>query len=286
MLLGLAAAFAAALGFGVAAILQAIAARSEGRGGSVDPALLVRMLRHPVFVVALMLNLAGFLLHFEALRSLPLFLAQTIISSSVAVTAVLSARVLKSPLTWHEYAAVAAVCLGLALASSAAGHSETTTTTTWGRSLLLVAAAIVALAGLLAGRADGARGAFLLGLVAGLGFAVVAIAARVLPSLSPGALIREPAAYALVISGVVAFMIYSAAMQRGSAVTASAAMVLGQTAVPSLVGIALLGDSVRMGWAPVAVLGVVLAATGVIRLSHFETSPVGALSPHDLTPQT
>jgi drug/metabolite transporter (DMT)-like permease len=286
VLVGLAAAFCCCPGFGVAAILQAIAARSEGRGGSVDPALLVRMLRHPVFVVALVLNLAGFLLHFEALRSLPLFLAQTIISSSVAVTAVLSARVLKSPLTWHEYAAVAAVCLGLALASSAAGTPRRQRPAPGGRSLLLVAAATVALAGLLAGRADGARGAFLLGLVAGLGFAVVAIAARVLPSLSPGALIREPAAYALVISGVVAFMIYSAAMQRGigghrlgrDGPRPDRRPVAGRHRAARRL--------VRMGWAPVAVLGVVLAATGVIRLSHFETSPVGALSPHDLTPQT
>src|SRR4051794_29250571 len=121
MVLGFALALGAAVAFGVAALLQAIAARREEPADAVDPRLLLRMLRHPAFLAALALNLGGFALHFTALRVLPLFLAQSIIGSSVAVTALLSARVLGAPLNRQEYASVGAVCLGLVLLAGGGG---------------------------------------------------------------------------------------------------------------------------------------------------------------------
>ena len=71
-------------------------------------------------------------------------------------------------------------------------------------------------------------------------------------------------------AGGIAFLLYSTAMQRGSVTTATAANVVTQTAVPAVVGILLLGDRVREGWGPVAVLGFLLALAGALGLARFE----------------
>lgn len=275
MALGIAEALLAALAFGVAALLQAMAARRAGGGGALDIRLLLHMLRDRVFVGALVLNLVGFALHFSALRMLPAFLVQSMISSSVVVTALLSARFLGVALARADYAAVLCVALGLVLCSLAGGESHTATTSlAWRAGLVAVTAGIV-VAGLLAGRLRGGTATLVLGAVAGLGFAVVAISARVLPSFAPSTLVTDPATLALVASGCVAFMLYTAAFQRGSAVVATAAVVLFQTAGPSLVGLLLLGDQVRAGRAPLLVVGLALAFGGAVALARFDAASLG-----------
>lgn len=266
---GLLAAFTAAVAFGVAAVLQAAAARQEPAARGVDPLLLVRLLRHPAFVVALGLNLAGFLLHLVALRSLSLYLAQAVISSSVAVTALVSARALRLRLTGREQLAVLAVCAGLAALTASASDAGTVTTDGAGP-LLCAAAAAVALMGVAVGRVRGAVGAALLGLVSGLGFAVVAVAGRLLPELGVSALVRAPAAYALVLAGAVAFLLYATALQRATVLTATAPLVVAQTVAPAAVGLLTLGDRVADGAAPLAVTGLVLAVAGSALLARYD----------------
>jgi hypothetical protein len=132
-------------------------------------------------------------------------------------------------------------------------------------------ACIVLLAGVgfAAGRlADPARSA-VLGLVAGLAFGVVALAARVLNDLSVGGLVRDPASYAVAAGGVVAFLFYATGLQRGSVAVTTAALVMGETVVPAVVGVVLLGDSTRTGFAPVAVAGFVVALSGALALARF-----------------
>lgn len=275
MLLALLAATCAAVAFGLAALLQAVAAREEPDAVGIDPRLLLHLLRRPPFVVALVLNLLGFALHLVALRSLPLFLAQTVVSSSVAVTAVASARVLRSPLGRPEVAAVVTVVAGLALLTATADEVGESPTSVGARALLLLAVVVVVATGVAAGRLPGALGASVLGLAAGLGFAVVAVSARVLPSLEPARLLTEPAAYALVAGGAVGFLLYSVALQRAGVLTATSATVVGQTVAPALAGLLLLGDRVHDQAAPLVVLGLALAVAGCAALARRDPTLVG-----------
>lgn len=270
MLLGLAAALGAATAFGVAAVLQAVAARREAAVRGVDPLLLLRLLRHRPFVVALGLNLLGFTLHLTALRTLPLFLTQAVLASSVVVTAVVGAQVLHVSPRRAEYAAVLGVCVGLAVLTATAAEASTTQADPGVRAGLLPAAGLVAAGGVLAARVPGAVGASLLGLVSGLGFAVVAVAGRVLPDLSPAALVREPATYALVAGGAVAFLLYAIALQRARVMTATSTLVIAQTVAPAVVGVVALGDQVRPGAAGLAVAGLVLAVAGAAALARYD----------------
>jgi len=268
--LALVAALGSAVAFGVAAVLQGLAAGRTADTGGLDPRLLLRLTRQPAFLGALGLNLAGFGLHVTALQSLPLFLVQAVIASSVAVTAVLSVRVFRAPLTGRQWLAVLAACVGLALLAPSAEAGEAVAAGSVERVTLPAVVAAAAAAAVLAGRLTGAAGAVALGLLGGVGFGVVAVAARLLPGLTPLGLLREPLAYVLLLAGAVAFLLYSTAMQRGSVTTATAANVVTQTAVPAVVGVALLGDRVREGWAPVAVLGFALALAGALGLARFE----------------
>ncbi|MCW2608715.1 MAG: hypothetical protein JWO60_3408 [Frankiales bacterium] len=273
MLLSLLAALSAAACFGVAAVLQGIAvARVAPTAGGVDPRLLLRLVREAPFVITVLLNLLGFALHVVALQELPLFLVQVVLASAVAVTAVLSVLVLHTPLSARQWGAVLAVCAGLALLSTAAESSEVTESGGLGlRAALLGGVVAVAVLGAAAGRLSGALGGASLGLVAGTGFGLVAVSGRLLPTgLDPAEVVREPALYVLGLAGATAFLLYATAMQHSSVTLATAALVITQTGVPAVLGLLLLGDRVRQGSVPLAVVGFLLALGGAVALARFE----------------
>ena len=262
--------------FGLAAVLQAVATGRTERRPGLDPRLLLQLARQPVFLGSLALNGLGFALHITALQSLPLFLVQAIIAGSVAVTAVLSVQVTGASLARAQWFAVALVVLGLAMLGPSATTGQAAPGGPRAALLLLAALGLVVLAAWFAARVRGAAGAVLLGLLAGTGFGVVAVSARLLPPYG-AALLGSPLAYLLPLAGATAFLLYSAAMQRGSVTTTTAALVITQTGVPALVGVLLLGDRVREGFLTLAVAGFVLALGGAVGLGRYERglAPVG-----------
>lgn len=273
MLPGLSAALAAALVFGLGAVLQATAVRRLPTSYAESARALLVLLRQPLFLAAVALNLVGFLLHLVALKLVPLYLAQAGISASLAVTALLAVISLHERLGPVDWMAVAAVSVGLAMLAGASGDigdvEASTTLLTW----LLVAIGLVAVAGYAVARSRLPLAASALGFLAGLGFAGSGIAARILPGITPAELWDAPAAYALPISGGLAFILYSFALQRGSVTAATAPMIVMQTLTPAAVGLLVLGDGVRDGWAVVGVVGFVLTTVGAITLARFERGP-------------
>ncbi len=262
-------AVAAAVCFGVASVLQAMAARSTPAGEGVDPKLLVRLAGRLPFVAGLGLDLLGFVAELAALRSLPLFVVQAAVAANLAVTAVVAARLLRVRLSRAEWLAVAAVCAGLAILGLAAGHENPAAVGLRFRFVLLGCVGVIAVAGMAAGRLRGRVRSAALGFVAGLGFGFVAIGARVLTSLHPLDLLRDPATYAVAGGGAVAFLFFATALQRGSVTTTTAAVVVAETLMPAVVGVALLGDHTRHGYAWAAGAGFVLAVAGAVALARF-----------------
>jgi len=270
MLLGLSAALAAAVVFGGSSILQAVGSRRVESAGNLGFRLALALLRQPPFVAALLLNLVGFLLHLVAVRTLPLFLAQAGIAASLAVTALLAVRVFRDHLSPVEWLAIAAVTVGLALLTAAAGVTGEDRATPELAAAAYAVIVVMVLGGLLAGRRDGPVAAASLSLLAGLGFTNTAVAARLLPGLGLPDLLTEPIAYALPISGALAFLLYSQALQRSSVTVATAPMIVLQTAAPAVVGVLMLGDAVRSGWEAGAAVGLMLTAAGASALVRFE----------------
>src|SRR3954452_15262070 len=104
---GLAGAFAAAVAYGVATIMQAIGARRAGHAAGPDARLLLRLVRSTPYVVGLLLDGVGFALSLGALRTQPLFTVQAIVASSLAGPAVLAVVVLRARLAPLEWVALA-----------------------------------------------------------------------------------------------------------------------------------------------------------------------------------
>jgi drug/metabolite transporter (DMT)-like permease len=282
----MAAALVAALCYGIAAVMQAMAVQAASRRtadsanksrlGTVDPGLVVRMLHQWPFIASLGLDLIGFFAQLVALRQLPLFAAQAIIASNLAVTAVFAAWLIHLELAWREWLAVGGVILGVAMLGSSAGAHAVTGVSPQFKLALILAVAGIAAAGIAASRLPRTARTPVLGAIAGLGYGVLAVAARVLPGFSPHQLIRDPAAYALAAAGIVSFMLYATALEGGSVTVATAAVVLAETTPPAVVGVMFLGDQTRPGLGGVAVLGFSLAIVCAVALARFgETDEQG-----------
>jgi drug/metabolite transporter (DMT)-like permease len=269
MIVGLIAAGLAAAFYGIASVFQAIAARRTAPAEGVDPRVLMRVVGQPLFLAGLVSDGAGFVAQFVALQTLPIFVVQSALAASLAVTAVVAVPLLGLVLAGRQWAAVGGVCVGLVLLGLSAGVENAHIPSLAFQFALLGAVAVLALAGAAVNRLPGSVRAVSLGLVAGLSFGVTAIAARSLGDLSPERLVREPAAYAVVAAGVVAFLYYTIGLQRAAVTTVTAALVIGETLLPSVVGVLVFGDGTRPGFLPVAVVGFVLAVTCSLALARF-----------------
>ncbi|MEV6590398.1 DMT family transporter [Streptomyces acidicola] len=275
-------ALGAAVCFGTATVLQAMAARqAAGTGGGGDAALLLRALRQWRYLAGLGLDGLGFLLQIAALRSIPIYAVGAALASSLAVTAVVAARLLRVRLSGVEWGAVAVVCAGLAmlgLASGTQGHRDGSMALKYA---MAAAAVGVLLLGTVGGRLRGRNRALLLGLGAGFGFGVVEVAVRLIDDLAPATLFTNPATYALLLGGGAAFLLLTSALQRGSVTTATAGMVIGETIGPAAVGVVWLGDRTREGLTWLAVLGFALAVTAALALARFGEAPVAGADTDD-----
>jgi drug/metabolite transporter (DMT)-like permease len=277
MLASLLAALLSAFCYGIAAVMQAIAVRGASRRTAeagdathrVDPGLVVRMLRQWLFLVSILIDLVGFIAQLVALRRLPIFAVQAIVAANLAVVAVFAALVMKVRLSLREWLAVAGVVIGVGLLGSSAG-AQGAATVGWAFELALIVAVVaVGVIGFAAGHLPDPARTPALGAIAGLGYAVLAVSARILPGFAPQQLIRSPASYTLAAAGIVSFMLYASALDGGSVTTATAAVILAETLPPAVVGVLFLGDSTRHGLTAVAALGFALAVACALALARF-----------------
>ena len=266
---GLLCALAAACAYGVASVMQAMAAQATTvDSDGIDPRLLVRVLKQWKFLVGLGLDTLGFVAQLAALRVLPLFVVQSALAASLAVTAI-AAMTLGVKLGRREWTAIAVVCVGLALLGASAEGEGSDPVSLGFKFTLVGVMVLLGVAGMMAGKASARVRTPALGLVAGLSFGVVAVSGRVISDFAPLALLTDPAFYSVAAAGVLAMLFYASALQRGSVTTATAMMVIGETVLPSLVGVIALGDRTKPGFALVAIAGFALAVAAALALARF-----------------
>ncbi|MFE5819831.1 hypothetical protein ACFQ6S_41265 [Streptomyces sp. NPDC056479] len=271
-------ALGAAVCFGAATVLQAMAARAAAAqgGGGGEAGVLLRALRQWRYLAGLALDGLGFVFQVLALRSIPIYAVGAALASSLAVTAVVAARLLRVRLHRGEWTAVAVVCAGLAMLGFSAGtEGDLGGSDALEFSMLGVALAVLGV-GLAGGRLPERGRGLVLGLAAGFGFGVVEVSVRLIDSLEPSELLANPATYALLLGGGAAFLALTSALQRGSVTVATAAMVIGETVGPALVGVVWLGDRTREGLGWLAVLGFVVSVAGALALARFGEAPAEA----------
>lgn len=234
--MGLFGAFIAAIAYGIATIAQAIGVQ---RASAVDGGVVRKALAGWAFGLGLMFDGVGYIASFAALRELPLFLVESATASSVAVTAVLAVVILKQKLRRAEIVALIVVVAGLVLLSLSAEPGPPLKVAGWLGWVVLLCAIGCALA-LPLGRSSVG-----LAFVAGLGFAVVGLASRLLeiPAHHVWKVVEDPMAWGLVAGGMVAVVGYAMALDRGSATAVAAVTFSTETIIPSAIGLVFLGTS-------------------------------------------
>lgn len=283
MMIGVVAALLACVGYGVSSVLQAYgarrsaaAARDRGATGHVTatggPTL--RSTMHAAitvaFIIGIVLDVVGFVGSAVSARLIPLFLSQTIISANLIVTAVLGIAVLGIGLRARDWIAIATVIVSLfvlGLGSGTRGPVNHDRPIHW---IVLAVSVLILVGGIALTRILGSRGAVMGGLIAGVLFGMLAIGVRVLDGLEPlvpSVLLVDPAAWTVAIAGVGGFYLHTVALQLGSVNGATAALVVGETVVPGIIGVVFLGDSSRPGLGWVVVLGFVGAVAGAVAVA-------------------
>jgi drug/metabolite transporter (DMT)-like permease len=259
MVIGWVFALAATVLNSVAGLLESDATRHLTR----DRWLVTR----PRYLGGLAVDGLGWATTVVALRYLPVFVVQAVLGGAIALTAIGARVVYGSALRRVDRLACAACVVGLVLVAGSAGPDRPAGPSS-AAELALGAAAIVLVVALVAAwRADTA---WLLALVAGLGFGGSSVAVRAV-HLSVGeslvGLLGAPPLYLVIVFGVVGLVAYSRALERASLARVTAILLVTEVTVPGLAGIVLLGDSVRPGWWAAMSAGLVLAVAGVVVLA-------------------
>jgi drug/metabolite transporter (DMT)-like permease len=264
---------AASVSYGSATVLQA---RGVGLLANVaDPALSLRRLRAGLpYGAGLVLDGAGFLMSVVALRTLPVFLVQALVCSSVAVTAILAVPVLGVVIDRQHALALTVTCLGLSLVAISAREGSATAVPTPARWGLLVAALPIGVVVCIAQQTRATARAVTLAVAAGLAFAVVAISARS-PDLAHIGwhTLTEPTAWAVLVNGAIGAVAYAGALAAGQVTAVAAVTFTIETLLPAGVGMMFLGDRVQSGYGLLVWVGMFGTLAGAVLLARDAAAP-------------
>ncbi|WP_244367198.1 hypothetical protein [Micromonospora echinofusca] len=256
--------------YGVANLLQSVAATRTTVHHTFDPGLLLRLAGHRTYLIGLGCQMLGFVLAFLARRDLPLFLVQASVAAGLGVTAVLGVVVLKWRLPAAEIALLVLLFTGITALVLSARPAPSKQLGTAGLVALAVALAVIAVVGFFAVRLHGAPGSVALGSLAGLAFSAAAVAARPLASAPTwDAFLRDPLLYLLIAHSIVGQLLLGLAMQRGSTTAAVAAMDAAGAVPAAIVGLLLLNDKIWPGREWLAAAGFLITLASVIGLTRY-----------------
>ena len=268
MLVGLLGAAAAAIAYGTATVLQAIGVQRMAaipRGATPWS----RLAAGRLYALGLIVDVLGFFASVVSLRTLPLFLVESAVASSVAVTAVLAVWVLELRLRRAEITALVVIGVGLVLLAVSAEPGPAHHAGAAAGWVLLGTVALVALSLFIGVRDPNfPRASLILAATAGAGYGLVGIAARALAVQHPWwRTAADPVLWALLAQGALGTIAFGFALHRGRVTTVAAITMVVETVFPAIVGLAFLGDAVRHHLTPVAVIGFLATLAGSIALA-------------------
>jgi hypothetical protein len=239
--------------YAAASILQAVAARRSTS--------MVKTLGHPLYLIGIGCDVLAWVGSMIALRELAVYLVESVLAGSLAVTVVAARFILGSRLRKRDVAAVAVSVAALTVLALSAGPQQNVTASTELRLGFCGAAVAVAVIGW------GATKLGSPGLVAALGglcLGGAALTGRALPA-APMDIATDPLTAALLTFAVTGMLMYAHALQIGQVGPVTAVHWTAEVIAPSAVALLLLGDTVRAGWhTPAAVAGLITVGAAVL----------------------
>ncbi len=231
------AALVGTLGYGAASVLQAVGtSRATGLG----------VLRQPTYIAGLLCDALAWAASLLALRHLPLFAVQALLAGSLAVTVVLARLVLGTRMRPGDALACGVVTAALVVLAASAGPASASRSPAGFTAVMLVGVAVVGAATVAAGRRSRSAEC---AAVAGIAFSGAALCARAAHGASGWVgVLHEPLAWAVLGYGAMGVICYTSALEHGPVGPATAILWVVEVVVPAVVGVAVLGDTVRRGW--------------------------------------
>jgi len=224
--------------------------------------------RQRSYVVGLLLDGLGWVLAVVALRTLPVFAVQSVLTSSVALTTVLHRGGVRR-LGRGEAAGVVGVVLGLVLVAGSAATDRPDSLPAAATPVLVGAAVVLAVVARPVARCGRP---LVVAAVAGIAYGGAALSVRALhitdDLVADLRLLEHPLTWSLVVLGVVGVVLVAAALRDGSPGTVTAVLSVTEVLVPAGAGLLLLGDAVRPGWEPALAVGVLLLVGSVLLLAR------------------
>ncbi|WP_067778599.1 hypothetical protein [Actinomyces vulturis] len=265
----------AAVIYAVASTLQAwAAARAEG------PAVV----RHPAYLLGMLCDGGAWAISLVAMATMPLFAVQSILASSLALTAVFVSVLMRIRLRLRDIVCMVVLIPALGMIASSAKESSAHPPSYF-VAVMAVAAAVVGIISLL----FYAKGPSWLGAtLGGVGFSGAALCARAVEGLLDfhdlwtqicggmggvfhvlGILASEPLIWTMGVFSLVGVLLYARAMEVGSPVGATAILWAVEVIIPTVAGVILLGDEIGAGNALAASVGIlaVLVCSSVLATS-------------------
>ncbi len=269
------AALGAACSFGIAAVLQQLAARTVTRRDSMRIGLLLQLLRKPIWLFGVAAMFVGYGLQALALALGPVALVQPIVVTELAFAIPVAMWLDRRRPGVREWLGLVGVVAGVSLfllgAFPARGSADPTITV-W-LYVLVPTAVIVAAVLVSAARASGPARAILLGAAAGLCFGVIAALTKATTfllgqGLSVAMSQWEP--YVLIGVGILALVCSQSAYQAGPIAYSMPMHDLLEPSVAVVIGVTAFDERVALGGASLAIagLGAALACAGIVLLSR------------------
>jgi hypothetical protein len=271
-----------AFAYAAASIFQALGAR---RATST-----VKAFAQPLYIIGSVLDLLAWAGSMVALSELAVYVVESVLAGSLALTVIGARVILKSRLRAIDIVAVGVSIAALTVLAMSAGMQESVAASRELRLWFCGAALAVALLGWAATKVAPP------GVVAGLaglclGGAALVGRALTLPhdamtSVGSAALaiVTEPLVAALLIFGVTGMMLYANALQRGQVGPVTAVLWIAEVVAPSAVAVLFLGDTVRPGWSMAALGAAAVTVVMAVLLASAPANKATALPPEPAQP--
>jgi drug/metabolite transporter (DMT)-like permease len=266
MVAALAASIVAAVAYGFGSILQSVGARKATAAGGHGLKGLTGVVRQLPYLGGLACDFVAWLLSLYAVRTLPVFVVQTILASSLAVTTILARFVLHTRLDRATGIAIGVSIAGMVLVGASAGPERAPHLGHGFTVALLIG--VIAMAGV-AVLAERRSKPVLLGAIAGIAFALTAVAARELQShRHPLRHLLGLLFFTLLLSSAIGLVVHARALQQGRVGPVTAAMWSAEIVAATIIGVAVVGDRVRAGFVPAAAIGMALSLGATLALAR------------------
>lgn len=275
----------AALANAISSTLQRKANASEPDGVSFRLALIVDLLRRPVWLGGIAAVTTGFILQAAALTHGELAVVEPILVLELPFTLALASRVFQRPLHRREWLAAIMLCAGLVLLvvglHPRAGSALHVSPVAW---LLTAGATTAVIASLvLQGLRHASQRASLLGIATGAAFGMTAgfmTGVSETFAHNPVSVFSHWQIWAMLCSGLTGMFLLQNALRSGTLVAVQPGLTLTDPLISILWGAVLFNEKVQAGpWLTVEIAGAALIGWGTLRLSR---SPLI----HDTNPGT